>query len=566
LPDQQGWEAKAPLPPMQMGPDSTLTCKDPIAAAKERLFAPSRNRILAQAAEALGNGNVETAEHILAHFPRKQDPEFLNLKADVARRRERFEEAEQFMQRCVEVAPGNPGYRFNYAVILRRLDRFREAFAEVDALLNSEPANPLFREQKAKLLWDSGQTAEALRYRRELAEEYPNVALFWMNYGDALRGAGHRDECIAAFRKALALDPSLTEADLRLANLKTYRFSADELARMEGLLAKAVLTADGRASLHFALGRGYGQHQQYAKSFEHYAKGNALRRLALGAASDSMTARRSACEAVFTEEFFAQRSGWGCRADDPIFILCLPRSGSTLLEQILSSHSAIEALGEIPHLDRVVSGRIGAEQEFVENYARTVRELSADDVRTMGEEYLRVTRARRKTEAPFFTDKTVFNFAHLGLIHLMLPNAKIIDIRRHPLDCGWSCFANHFPQGVRFSYRLQDIGKHYADYVGLLAHFDRVLPGKVHRIIYEDLVDNPEQEVSKALSFLGLPFEAQCLRFYENERPVETLSSQQVRQPLYRTAVAQWRPYEPWLGPLKAALGPVLDCYPAVPS
>ncbi|HSC19149.1 MAG TPA: sulfotransferase [Rhizomicrobium sp.] len=544
-----------------MAPYSTLSSHDPISEAKERLFAPSRNRILAQAAEALGNGDVEAAEHILGRFPRKHDPEFLNLKADVARRRNRFEEAEQFMQRCVEAAPRNPGYRFNYAVILRRLDRFSEAFAELDALLRSEPGNPLFREQKAKLLWDSGQMEEALRFRRELAEEYPHVPAFWVNYGDALRGAGRSDECIVAFRKALELDPSRTEVDLRLANLKTYRFSAHELARMEGLLAQPALDAEARASLHFALGRGYGQHQQYAKSFGHYAKGNALRRLALGAASDRMTAHRSACEAVFTKEFFAQRAGWGCQADDPIFILCLPRSGSTLLEQILSSHSAIEALGEIPHLDRVVSSRIGGEQESVENYAGAVRALSAGEVRSMGEEYLRLTRARRKTDAPFFTDKTVFNFAHLGLIHLMLPKAKIIDIRRHPLDCGWSCFANHFPQGVRFSYRLQDIGRHYADYVGLMAYFDRALPGKVHRIIYEDLVDGPEQEIAKALRFLGMPFEAQCLRFYENKRPVETLSSQQVRQPLYRNAVAQWQPYEPWLGPLKSALGPALENY-----
>jgi hypothetical protein len=246
----------------------------------------------------------------------------------------------------------------------------------------------------------------------------------------------------------------------------------------------------------------------------------------------------------------------------------MPRSGSTLTEQILSSHSAIEGLGELPDLDTIVNRLLSGvkSEKLLQAYAKTLKHLDAKDFRSLGEGYLELTHRRRKLGRPFFTDKALANFGQIGLIHLILPNAKIIDIRRHPLDCGWSCFTSHFPGGMPFSHKLSDIGRHYADYVALMAHFESVLPGRVHRVTYEDLVADPETEVRRLLDYLGLPFEEQCLNFHENKRAVITLSAEQVRMPLYKSGVGQWRPYEAWLGPLKAALGPVLDSYPSGPG
>ncbi len=274
--------------------------------------------------------------------------------------------------------------------------------------------------------------------------------------------------------------------------------------------------------------------------------------------------RRS--RALFTPGFFAARRGVGCTAPDPIFVVGLPRSGSTLVEQILSSHSAIEGTMELPDLIGIVKELSGRNRRSeVSKYPEVLESLEPGALRELGERYLRQTRIQRKTDAPFFIDKLPNNWAHVGLIHLMLPNARIIDTRRHPLSCCFSGFKQHFARGQNFSYSLDDIGRYYADYVTLMAHYDAVLPGRVHRVIYERMVDDTESEVRRLLEYCGLPFEATCLRFYENERAVRTASSEQVRQPIFRDALDHWRHYEPWLDPLKAALGPVLHAYPAAP-
>jgi len=326
--------------------------------------------------------------------------------------------------------------------------------------------------------------------------------------------------------------------------------------------------SEARASLHFVLGNAYGDQKIYTKSFDNYATANALQRAGIDSDPQRLTAFRQMCETLFSEEFFRERERVGCPSDSPIFIVGMPRSGSTLLEQILSAHSAIEGLGEIPDfleaIDELFHGA-GNEHPLVA-YRRAVSRLSAADWRSRGEMYLQLCRPRQKLARPFFTDKSGSNFTNVGLIHLMLPKAKIIDARRHPLDCGWSCFRSYFPGGQAFSHDLGDIGRHYADYARLMAHFDQVVPGRIHRVLYEDLVANPETEVRRLFEYLGLPFEDQCLRFHESQRTVKTLSGDQVRQPLYSSGVGQWLPYEPWLEPLKAALGPVLDCYPNVPD
>lgn len=557
---------------------------DPFAEARAAIFPQLRNRTLAEAAGALAENHVETANSLLSKYLERkpEDPDALNLMAELARRAKRFDDAEQMLVRCVALVPKSIGFRYNYAVVLRYLHRYEPALAQIDELVGEEPQNPLFRDQKATILSHMGRFAEALACRRQLVEEFPGSAKTWLQFGHTLRDEGHQAECLAAFHKALQLDPSMTSVYASLAALKVYRFTAAEIGQMEKQLAKPGVSTEERTDLHHALGNAYADAKNYAKSFENYAKGNALRRISVEFDKDKLFTQRVACESFFTESIFRERRGWGCPARDPIFIVGLPRSGSTLIEQILSSHSAIEGLGEIADLDTVLVTPLEAFrdtirlQEFANGnavdksgllyaYSRVLDRFGDEDFRAIGESYLESTGTRRTTGRPIFTDKALRNFFYVGLIHLILPNARIVDTRRHPLDCGWSCFKSLF-QGNHFALRLSDIGNDYANYVRLMAHFDRVLPGRVHRVIHEELVANPDTELRRLFDYLELPFEEQCLRFYENKRPVMTQSSEQVRKPLNKSGMGQWAPYEPWLGPLKAALGPVLEYYPRPPE
>lgn len=563
---------------------SDVTVRDPLAEFKGKLLPPLRNRMLADATNALANKQTDIAESLVGKHLRikPNDPDALNLMADIARRAKRFEKAESLLEQCVELAPQTAGFRYNYSVVLRHRHKYEHALAQIDELLQEQPGNPLFVDQKAAILTRAGKHAEAVLCRRELIERFPLWPEGWLYYGSALRDVGRQAECVEAYHRALALDPALNGVYASLAALKVYRFTAGELERMEEVLRDSQLSADARADLHHALGKGYGDAKDYARSFENYARGNALHRINAVFDPDRLAAHRRACEELFSEAFFRERTDWGCPSRDPIFIVGLPRSGSTLIEQILSSHSAIGGLGELSDLDAALVGPLSDLREEIQlqevtngtavekstlvlAYVRLLHRFTNEHFRTMGEQYLRTTALRRTGGKPFFTDKTLRNFLYIGLIQLMLPNAKIIDARRHPLDCGWSCFRSQF-QGSHFTHRLSDIGKDYVNYVQLMAHFDRVLPGKVHRVIHENLVTDFESELRRLLEYLGLPFEEGCLRFYENDRPVFTQSSEQVRKPLNRGGMEQWLPYEPWLGPLKSALGPVLDCYPLVPE
>jgi predicted Zn-dependent protease len=555
------------------------------AEAKQRLLLRVQDRILVQAAEAVAANQLIVAESLVSKFLESKpgDANALNLMADIARRTNRFDAAEQLLSRCVAQSPGTEGFRYNYAVVLRRLHKYGEALAQLDELLTVDLGNVLYRDQKATLLTAMGKHAEALVYRRELAEEFPQSPDMLVRYAHALRDAGFQTECIAAYRKALEVEPSFEAVYSNLASLKVYRFTHDDLEAMERQLKSAPLSTENRAGLHQGLGKAYGDLNRYDKSFENYARSNALRRIQTGFDIERVTASRKATEVFFTESFFRERMGWGCGSNAPIFIVGLPRSGSTLLEQIVSSHSAIEGLGELEDLDTALvrplanfrkevqleqftDGDGGVDKPGLMNaYMQIIDRLGADQFGSMGERYLQSTGRRRLTDQPFFTNKALANYFYVGLIHLILPNSKIVDARRHPLDCGWSCFKSQFP-GSHFSLRLSDIGQDYVNYVRLMAHFDKVLPGRIHRVFYEHLVADAEAELGRLFDYLELPFEEQCLRFYDNERPVKTQSSEQVRMPLYQNDVGQWRSYEPWLGPLKSALGSILDGYPNVPD
>jgi tetratricopeptide (TPR) repeat protein len=524
---------------------------------------------LIAAAGAMADGRLAVAEHTLrAHLKaHPTDAAALRMLAEVGGRLGRYEDAETLLERCLEVAPAFDAARHNYATVLYRQNRPVQALEQLDLLLSDRPKEPNYRTLRAAALVQVGEYAAAIDDYRDVLAAFPQQPKAWMSYGHALKTVGRADDCIDAYRRAIALQPGLGEAWWSLANLKTLRFTEDDLATMSADLGRDGLSADDRFHLHYALGKALEDAGRYASSFEHYRAGAALRRQELHYDAEETSEALRRAKALFTEPFFAARAGQGCPAPDPIFVVGLPRSGSTLVEQILASHSQVEGTMELPDIiaiARRLSGRRA--KGDVSAYPEVLAELDAGALAALGQEYLDRTQVQRKLGRPFFIDKMPNNFAHVGLIHLILPNARIIDARRHPLGCCFSGFKQHFARGQAFSYDLTDIGRYYADYAQLMAHFDQVLPGRVHRVIYEDMVADPETQVRRLLDHCGLPFEDGCLRFYENDRAVRTASSEQVRRPIFTEGVDQWRHFEPWLGPLKAALGEVLEAYPDIPD
>jgi tetratricopeptide (TPR) repeat protein len=414
---------------------------------------------------------------------------------------------------------------------------------------------------KAAALTEIGDHAAAAEVMAAVLADFPDQPQGWLVQGAGLRTLGRIDEAIAAFRRAIELDPERSDAWWSLANLKTYRFSAEERTAIEARLARADLSPADRANLHFTLGQLLEDAGSYGEAFDNYARGNAIEHRRRAYDYRQTTAFVARSKALFTPAFFAERTGWGDPAADPIFIVGLPRSGSTLVDQILASHPAVEGTRELQDIQAVADwiDATGRPSAYPEALAGAPRDLCAK----LGRDYLDWSRAQRRLGRPRFVDKAPWNFMHIGLIRLILPAAKIVDVRRHPLGCCLSAFQQHFSQGWNFSYDLNDLGRYYADYVDLMGHFDAALPGRVHRVTYEALVADTECEVRRLLAYLDLSFDAACLRFFDNPRAVATPSSEQVRQPIFTDAIDRWRRFEPWLDPLKAALGPALAAYPS---
>jgi tetratricopeptide (TPR) repeat protein len=527
----------------------------------------TRDPDLLAAAAALCEQRIPEAEALLrAHLRRAPtDVAAIRMLAEVAARLGRDDDAEALLARCLELAPGFHAARQNHAMLLNRSNRSAEALAQADALLAIEPANASYLNLKAAILSRIGDADQAIALYEVVLAGHPRLPRLWTSYGHALKTAGFQLRAIEAYRRAIVVDPGHGEAYWSLANLKTFRFEADDVAAMRHQLARTDLGDEDRHHFDFALGKALEDAGDYEVAFRHYLAGNTLRKATAFHAPDDITARmRRTCE-VYTREFFDQRAGCGSDAPDPIFVVGLPRAGSTLVEQILSSHSQVEGTMELPEIisiTRMLRQRVPQ----AKSYHDVLAALPADELRALGEQYLARTRIHRRAGAPFFIDKMPNNFAHIGLIQLALPNARIIDARRHPLACCLSGFKQHFARGQNHTYDLDHLGRYYRDYVELMAHFDAVLPGRIHRVIYERMVEDTEAEVRRLLDYCGLPFEAACLRFFENPRAVRTASSEQVRQPIYRDGIDHWRHFEPWLEPLKAALGPVLDCYPLPPG
>jgi tetratricopeptide (TPR) repeat protein len=520
----------------------------------------ARDPSLAEPAQALRENRTADAEALLRrHLERHpNDVVALCMLADVAVRHGRVATAETLLKACLQLAPSYRLARHNYAVALMRLDRPGDALREADRLLAEEPDNAAFRNLRGAICMQMAEYEEAAKSFEQVLQQHPEQPRVWASLGHVLRTIGRRDECIAAYRKAIALAPEFGEAYWNLANLKTLGIGDPELEAMRAQLERADLGADDRVHFHFAIGKALEERCAFEESFRHYAEGNRLRRQALRYNPDDLTELVRRSKALFTQEFFAERSGWGTESSGPIFIVGLPRAGSTLVEQILASHSAVEGTMELPHITGIAKSlaeRAGGPR----NYPEALAALKHEEFRERGNAYLEGTRAQRKRGTPFFLDKMPNNFAHLGLIHLILPNARIVDVRRHPLACGFSLFKHLFAHGQNFSYTLEDIARYYREYVELMVHFDAVVPGRVYRVVYESLVADTEAEVRRLLDYCGLPFEPACLSFYENKRAVSTPSSEQVRRPIFREALEHWRHYEPWLGPLKAQLGALAD-------
>lgn len=526
---------------------------------------PSRDPALLTAAAALARNDLDRADPALKAWlaAHPDDVYALRMQAELLGRLGRYRESEQRLARALVLAPGFDAARFNYALVLHRQSKTVAAVEQVDRLLAKEPAHPAYRNLKAAMLARLGEYSQAIDIYTELLKDHPDNPRGWMSFGHALKTVGRRPDCEAAYRQAVTIQPALGEAWWSLANLKTFRFSEADLAAIRAALARRDISAEDRLHLDFALGKALEDAGQYEASFRHYAAGNRLRRSQIKWDEAANHAHVEANERLFTPAVFAARAGQGCPAPDPIFVVGLPRSGSTLIEQILSSHSAIEGTMELPDLAQIARGLAdkatarGMGPDPI-HYLDELLACSADELAALGADYLRRTRIHRKTDRPFFIDKMPNNFSMTALIALALPNATIIDARRHPMATCFSAWKQHFARGQTFTYDLGELGRYYRDYVRLMDHFDRVLPGRVLRVWHERLVHDTEAEVRRMLDHIGVGFESGVLAFHENRRPVRTASSEQVRQPIFTEGLEQWRHYAPWLHDLEGTLGPQL--------
>lgn len=538
--------------------------------ARQSIDAALRNPALIDAALALSEDRLHDAEPLLRGRLRDAptDVAAIRMMAELAARVGRLKDSETLLRRVLELTPDFGAARANLATVLYKQNRFPEALEQLDAVLATESDNPAQQNLKAATLGRIGGYDEAITLYKELTTRFPEHAKLWMSYGHMLKTVGDQEASIAAYRHALKVEPTLGEVWWSLANLKTVRFSDADVAEMQDALTTDRLTEEDEFHLHFALGKATEERSDFDAAFEHYKQGNALRSVELEHDPDAVTKQVDKVIRHFTPEFLQRHAGQGCTVPDPIFIVGMPRSGSTLIEQILSSHSMVEGTMELPDIPAMAmregrgheGGNVG---DSAFGWVDAVADMTPAQLQILGAEFIERTRIQRKTDKPFYIDKLPNNWAYLGLIRLILPNAKIIDARRHPLDCCFSNYRQHFAKGQSFSYDLSHMGRYYADYVRAMAHFDVVLPGYVHRVIHEQMLEDAEVEIRRLLAFLCLPFEEACLNFHENKRAVRTASSEQVRRPINRDGVDQWKPYEAHLAPLKQALGTLWKTYPA---
>jgi tetratricopeptide (TPR) repeat protein len=532
-------------------------------AFRQHLVSTVKNSELVEAGDHLFAGKLAKAEALCREVLKKDplDVSAIRMLATIGIKLGRYADAEKLLTRCLELAPDFHLARNDYANALSKQQQYEPALAEIEKLLVIEPDNPNHLMLKASVLVNIGKFQQAIDIYDRVLSQYSKQPRAYQSYGHALKTVGRLDDAIAAYRRAIELEPSLGEAYWSLANLKTFRFEDGEVDAMREQIRAKPKKPQDFYHLCFALGKSLEDRQLHDEAFGAYKLGNAVRRKTVSWDADDHHRNMNRIVEFFDERFFEERKNSGCQDPSPIFIVGLPRAGSTLLEQILASHSRVEGTMELPDIISIAR-RLGGKKLRIDEsrYPEVVGEQSLGQLRELGEEYLERTKIQR-SGAPHFIDKMPNNFSHAGLIHVILPNAKIIDARRHPLGGCFSGFKQLFARGQNFTYDLEEIGRYYRDYVELMDHWDRVLPGRVLRMQYEEVVADTENQVRRLLDYCGLDFEPECLRFYETERAVRTPSSEQVRQPIYGGATEHWRHYEGHLGPLVEALGPVLDRY-----
>jgi tetratricopeptide (TPR) repeat protein len=502
------------------------------------------------------DGEIDDAERVVRRYllTHGDHIEGMRLLAQIGIKLDVLDDAEFLLENVVRLAPSYPDARFDYAVVLLQRHKHVRAREEMEILLQSDPDNRVYRTTHATICTGFGDYEQALPLYREILSETPQDAELQLSIGHALKTLGRTQEAIDSYRAAAAARPSYGDAWWSLANLKTYRFADTEITRMRHEEASAKTSLTDRFHLCFALGKALEDRGDYAESFEYYERGNALKKSTSRYSPEPLERNARLQASICTQEFFAARRGFGSPNRSPIFIVGLPRSGSTLIEQILASHSQVEGTMELADIPRLVQELQGREMRAGDpRYPGVLAELGAQDFERFGEKYLADTRVYR-TGKPFFIDKMPNNFRHLGLIHLILPEARIIDARREPVACCLGNFKQLFASGQQFTYSLDDIARYYRMYVELMAHWDVALPGKVLRVQHEELVADLEPNVRRILEFCGLEFEPDCVEFYKTKRTVHTASSEQVRRPINRASLDQWRHFEPWLGPLQSLL------------
>ena len=534
------------------------------AAAFNQVIASSEHADLVRVVALLQAGKVGQAERLCRNFlmANPSNVNAIRLLAEIGIKLGVYDEAELLLERCLELAPDFRTARLNYAMVLSQRNKLEAALAQVEGMLAREPDALSLLTLKASVLVKMADFAAALPVYRRLLSEFPPRARIALSYGHALKTVGEQEHAIAAYRQAVTLQPGFGDAWWSMANLKTFRFNDDDLDIMRHELRSQDNSMEDHFHLSFALGKALEDRGEFRDSFRFYDLGNRAKIKLEGYSADENHADVCRMIEVCSRELMNSPRANACQASDPIFIVGLPRSGSTLLEQILASHSLVDGTKELPDI-LALTRRLGGRRKRSDRsrYPEVLCELSDTQLRDLGAEYLERTRIQRG-DAAFFIDKMPNNFLHVGFISLILPAAKIIDARRHPMAACFSGFTQLFAKGQPFTYGLSNIGRYYRDYVAMMDHWDEVLPGKVLRVQYEEVVADTETQVRRLLDYCGLPFEQACLEFHQTRRAVRTASSEQVRQPIYTSGLAHWRHYEADLDELKQALGPVLERYP----
>jgi len=514
------------------------------------------------ASALFAEGDLHEAERLVRRYLTIHGDhiEAMRLLAKIGMQLDILDDAELLLEGVLFLAPDYHAARYDQAIVLLKRHKHMRAREEVAKLLALDPANRDYRTAEAAVYMGLGDYTRALPLYRALLAETPDDPALHLSVGHLQKTLGRTREAIESYRAATVMRPSYGEAYWSLANLKTYRFNDAELERMRIEEASAGIATTDRYHLCFALGKALEDRRSYGDSFAYYERGNELKSTECRYRPEIIETNARLQISICTQEFIASRRGAGCPSAEPIFIVGLPRAGSTLLEQILASHSQVEGtmeLADIPRLVQELQGR--AHDDANPRYPAMLTGLPAKAFTRMGERYLAESRLYRTRGRPRFIDKNPNNFRHLGLIHLMLPNARIIDARRHAMACCFSNFKQLFATGQQFTYSIEHLARYYRSYVELMEHWDRVLPGRILRVHHDDVVNDLEGSVRMILEFCGLEFELGCLEFHRTDRAVHTASSEQVRLPIYREGLEQWRHFEPWLGPLREALGPLAD-------